>query len=172
MRKVCWTLAALAVAAPLAAQEFHPPAVQRSKGGTGFGLLGFGVRGGIDFKRTQMVFGATLDAGNIGTDRFRIRPGGEIGVFNGPNTYTASMEGVFRFTGDEQAVTPYLGGGLSLAGHDRCSADPECPDVWLNVVVGCELHYRSTFNWLLEYHAMDVFRHNRIYIGLTTRRGN
>ena len=31
---------------------------------------------------------------------------------------------------------------------------------------------RSTFNWLLEYHAMDLFRRNRIYVGLTTRRGN
>jgi len=39
-------------------------------------------------------------------------------------------------------------------------------------VFGFELHYRSTFNWLLEYHAMDALRHNRIYIGLTTRRGN
>src|SRR3989442_1212949 len=37
---------------------------------------------------------------------------------------------------------------------------------------GFELHYRSTFNWLLEYHGMDAFRRNRVYVGLTTRRGN
>jgi len=40
------------------------------------------------------------------------------------------------------------------------------------VVFGLELHYRSTFNWLLEYHGMDVLRRHRIYVGFTTRRGN
>jgi hypothetical protein len=39
-------------------------------------------------------------------------------------------------------------------------------------VFGFEMHYRSTFNWLLEYHGMDALRRHRVYIGLTTRRGN
>jgi len=158
----------------LAAQEFHPPPV-RSAGerGTRLGLLGFGVRGGIDLSgNTQLVFGVALDAGNLVTSRFRLRPSGEIGVFNGVNSYVGSLEGLYRFTGEGQAATPYAGGGFSLVGHDRCGTDPDCPDVWLNVVVGVELHYRSTFNWLLEYHGMGGFRHNRLYAGLTTRRGN
>ena len=157
----------------LAAQEFHPPPV-RSAGerGTRLGLLGFGVRGGIDLSgNTQLVFGVALDAGNLVTSRFRLRPSGEIGVFNGVNSYVGSLEGLYRFT-EGQAATPYAGGGFSLVGHDRCGTDPDCPDVWLNVVVGVELHYRSTFNWLLEYHGMGGFRHNRLYAGLTTRRGN
>src|SRR5256886_8783793 len=83
-----------------------------------------------------------------------------------------SLEGLYRFTGEGQAVTPYAGGGFSLGGHDRCGADPDCPDVWLNVVVGVELHYRSTFNWLPEYHRLEGLRHNRLYARLTTRRGN
>ena len=76
---------------------------------------------------------------------------------------------MFRFTGEEQVATPYVGGGFSIAGHDGCGVDPDCPDLWVNVVVGFELHYRSTFNWLLEYHGMDAFRRNRIYVGLTSR---
>jgi len=158
----------------LAAQEFHPPQVRPAGGrGTHLGLFGFGVRGGIDLAgSTQMVFGVTLDAGNIVSPRFRVRPSGEIGFFNGRNSYVGSLEALYRFTGDEQVATPYVGAGFSLAGHQSCGADPDCPDVWANLAVGFELHYRSTFNWLLEYHGMGGFRHNRLYVGLTTRRGN
>jgi len=118
------------------------------------------------------VLGTTLDMGNLFSNRVRLRPSGEIGVFNGENTYVASMEALWRFTDDEEIATPYIGTGLSLAGHDACGTDPKCPGVWLNLVFGFELHYRSTFNWLLEYHGMDTLRRHRIYIGLTTRRGN
>lgn len=172
-RTIGTTLASLALATALAAQEFHPPPVQRSHdGGTQLGLFGFGVRGGLDLGSRQLVLGATLDAGNLFNRRMRLRPSAEIGIFHGANTYVGSFEAAFRFTGDEQVATPYLGGGLSVAGHDGCSLDPDCPGLWVNVLVGVELHYRSTFNWLLEYHAMDLFRRNRIYVGLTTRRGN
>jgi hypothetical protein len=158
----------------LAAQEFHPPQVRPAGGGgTHLGLFGFGVRGGIDLAgSTQMVFGVTLDAGNLVSPRLRVRPSGEIGFFNGQNSYVGSLEALYRFTGDEQMATPYVGAGFSLVGHQSCGADPDCPDVWANLVVGFEMHYRSTFNWLLEYHGMGGFRHNRLYVGLTTRRGN
>jgi hypothetical protein len=166
-------LLALVGAVAVAAQEFHPPPVRSAGDGTRLGLLGFGARGGIDLSgRTQLVLGVTLDAGNLFTSRFRLRPSGEIGVLNGVNSYVGSLEGIYRFTGDAGTATPYAGGGFSLVGHDRCGTDPACPDVWLNVVVGVELHYRSTFNWLLEYHGMGGFVHNRLYAGLTTRRGN
>jgi hypothetical protein len=175
--RTAWTttlLGTLVVATPLAAQEFHPPAVRRSSDqGTRFGLFGFGVRGGADLSgNTQLVLGVTLDAGNLVSGRLRLRPSGEIGVFNGPNSYVGSLETLYRFTSDDQVATPYAGGGLSIAGHDRCGADVNCPALWVNLVVGVEIHYRSTFNWLLEYHAMDAFGHNRLYAGLTTRRGS
>ena len=73
---------------------------------------------------------------------------------------------------DNQAVTPYAGGGLAIAGHANCDSDDGCPGLWVNFVLGIELRYRSTFNWLLEYHALNLFNQNRIYLGLTTRRGN
>ncbi|HKW40756.1 MAG TPA: hypothetical protein VJN39_05865 [Gemmatimonadales bacterium] len=176
MTRRIWLVALLAMgpAASLAGQEFHPPPVPRGRDqGTQLGLFGFGARGGIDLSgNTQMVVGITLDAGNLFTSRFRIRPSGEIGFFNSENSYVGSFEALYRFTGDEEAATPYAGGGFSLAGHRSCGSDPSCPALWVNFVIGFEVHYRSTFNWLLEYHAMDGFQHNRFYAGLTTRRGN
>jgi hypothetical protein len=166
-------LTAGSLAPDAGAQQFSPPKSSGSSGGTRIGLYGFGVRTGLDFKGDgQLVLGTTIDMGDLFSNRIRIRPSGEISVFNGGNTYVASLESLLRFTDDEEAATPYLGLGLSVAGHDACGADPDCPDVWVNLVFGFELRYRSTFNWLLEYHGMDVLRRHRLYIGLTTRRGN
>src|SRR5437667_91138 len=176
MRSACTTtlLAMLVAATPLGAQEFHPPAVRRpSDQGTRLGLFGFGVRSGVDLRgNTQFVLGVTLDAGNLISSRLRLRPSGEIGVFNGWESYVGSFEALYRFTSDDQAATPYAGGGLSIAGRDHCGNYPDCPALWINAVVGVEIHYRSTFNWLLEYHPMDAFQHHRPYAGLTTRRGS
>ncbi len=173
MRFLTTILLGAVTAGSLTAQQFSPPKSSASGGGTRIGLFGFGVRTGIDFKGAgHLVLGTTLDMGNLFSNRVRLRPGGELGVFNGENTYVASMEALWRFTDDEETATPYIGTGLSFAGHDSCGNDPQCPDVWLNLVFGFELHYRSTFNWLLEYHGMDALRRHRIYIGLTTRRGN
>ena len=163
--------ATLAVRA--AAQAFHPPPVQRTgPAGTHIGLLGFGVRGGADFGNGAAVLGVALDAGNLFVDRLRLRPSAEIGMLKGPNTYVASVEGLYRLSRENQAVTPYLGAGLAVAGHAGCGTDASCPGLWINFVLGIEVRYRSTFNWLLEYHALDAFRRNRVYLGLTTRRGN
>lgn len=165
---------AAAGAARLAGQEFRPPPLGRSpERGTQIGLFGFGVRAGPDLSgRSQLAFGAALDAGNVFTQRLRLRPSVDFGLFNGPNTYVGSVEAAYRFTADAETVTPYAGGGLAVAGHDRCGADPACPALWATLVLGFEIHYRSTFNWLLEYRGMAGFRHNRLYVGLTTRRGS
>src|ERR1043166_2205861 len=137
MRSVgLWLLVAVVGAAALAAQDFHPPPGRSAGDGTRLGLLGFGERGGVELSgQTPLVFWATHDAGHPFTSRFRLRPSGEIAVLNGLNSYVGSLEGLYRFTGEGQAVTPYAGGGFSLVGHDRCGADPDCPDAWLNVVV-------------------------------------
>jgi hypothetical protein len=166
-------IAAAALALPdAAAQQFSPPK-SPGAGGTRIGLFGFGVRTGVDFKGVgQMVLGTTLDMGNVISSRIRLRPSAEVGVFNGDNTYVVSFEALWRFTDDDQVATPYLGTGLSMAGHGNCGLDPDCPALWLNAVGGLELHYRSTFNWLLEYHGMDAMRRHRVYVGLSTRRGN
>ena len=172
MRIVMLVLGTVLAARLAAAQEFVPPKTD-GHGGTRIGLFGFGVRGGVDLRASsQLVLGTTLDIGDLFTNRVRLRPSAELGLFNGPNTYVANMEALWRFTDDEEVATPYVGLGLGVAGREGCGADPQCPDLWLNLVFGFELRYRSTFNWLLEYHAMDRLRRHRLYIGLITRRGN
>jgi len=154
------------------AQEFVAPK-SSAHGGTRLGLFGFGVRGGVDLRGAgQFVLGTTLDAGNLFSNRVRLRPSAEIGVFNGPNTYVGSLDVLWRFAADEEAATPYVGLGFSIAGRESCSADPNCPDLWANLAFGFELYYRSTFNWLVEYRALDELHRHRFYVGLTTRRGN
>ena len=163
----------LAAPPPLTGQQFQPPGASNTDKGTRIGLFGFGVRGGFDFRgNDQFIAGASLDVGNLFWYRVRLRPSFEIGVFNGSNTYVGSFEALFRFTDDNQLAQPYLGAGLSLAGREDCGSIPDCPGVWLNIVFGFELHYRSTFNWLLEYHGMDLLDRHRFYVGLTTRRGS
>jgi hypothetical protein len=165
-------LAVLCCARSALAQEFVPPKHTKHTG-TRLGLFGFGMRGGVDVTgKGQLVVGSTLDVGDLFSNRVRLRPSGELGIFNGPNTYVGNMEALWRFTEDDDVAIPYIGLGLGVAGRDNCGASAECPDVWLNLAFGFELHYRSTFNWLVEYHAMDRLRRNRFYIGLTTRRGN
>ena len=173
--RLAWLMLGTVLATPATApgQDFTPPRVAQASSGTRLGLRGFGVRGGVDFQGNgQLVVGTTLDLGDLFSSRLRLRPSGEIGVFNGPNTFVGSLEALYRLTGDDQPAIPYLGTGLALAGHDRCGADPDCPALWVNLVVGFELHYSSTFNWLLEYHGLDALRRHRLFIGLTTRRGN
>src|SRR2546429_7350498 len=119
MRRVGLSLLlAVAAAAALAAQEFHPPPVRSAGDGTRLGLLGFGVRGGIDLSgKTQLVFGVTLDAGNLLSNRFRLRPSGEIGVFNGVNSYLGSLAGLYRFPREGPAGTAPPPGGLPPCGY-------------------------------------------------------
>ena len=174
-----WSLAVLLIlgASPLAGQEPALPAGQGPT--TALGLFGFGVMGGVDFQDGgQAIAAVTLDAGHLFTDRFRIRPSAEIGFLGGDtlapggdNTYVANFELVYRITDDTQLAVPYLGTGLALRGRDECGADPECPKIWLQFVLGFEVRLRPHISWLLEYHPADALRRQRVFIGLTTRRG-
>ena len=173
MRIIAIALFGALTTSALAAQEFVPPKSPGARTGTRIGFFGFGVRSGIDLRGAgQVVLGTTLDVGDLFSNRIRLRPSAEIGVFNGPNTYVGNFEALWRFTDDDEPATPYAGLGIGLAGRGNCGVDPQCPDVWFNLVLGFELHYRSTFNWLMEYHGMDALRRHRVYVGLTTRRGN
>lgn len=173
MRRLACVVLCCCSAAALAAQEFRPPEMDDAPArGTRIGLYGFGVRSGVDFTGDgQLVLGTTLDFGQLVTSRLRLRPSGELSVFNGPNRYVASFEALYRFTAEDGPAIPYAGAGLSVAGRDACGSSPQCPDLWLNLVLGFELRFRPAFNWLLEYHGMDAMRRHRIYVGLTTRRG-
>src|SRR5258706_10530961 len=151
------TLSLLAVH-DVQAQQFQPPKTSKH-GGTRFGLFGFGVRGGVDFRRSsQLVLGSTLDIGDLFSNRLRLRPSAEIGVFHGPNTYVGNFELLWRFTNDEEVATPYIGAGLGVAGRGGGGTDPHCPRLLPHTAFGVALRYPSTLNLILQYPRTDPVR--------------
>jgi hypothetical protein len=139
---------------------------------TALGLFGFGVMGGVDLEGDgQVVAAVALDAGHLFTDRLRFRPSAEIGFTGGDNAYLANVEVVYRFIDDARRVVPYIGTGFGLRGRDECGSDPECPNIWMQFVLGFEIRLRDGIGWTLEYHPADLLRRQRFFIGLTTRRG-
>jgi len=173
-----WLLLFLAGVTPvgkLAAQDFTPPDVggQQSDQGSKIkiGFYGFGTRLGWDVEDGEAIISITFDLGNLGSDQVRLRPSAEIGFAEDVNTYAVSAEILYRFTPDTEKAIPYVGLGLALAGSDDCSIRDGCPEAWLQFVMGFEVEFRSSMNWLLEYHAEDALNRHRLFFGLTTRRG-
>ena len=157
------------------AQEFQPPREQAGGGagpGVHLGLYGFGTRFGVDPSgRRQALFGTTLDAGDLFTDRVRLRPSAEIGLGDSVTTYVVNLELMFRFTADSELAVPYVAFGPALYSQERCGTAVNCPQVWAQFALGFEIRFRGHMNWLLEYHGEDALRRHRFFIGLTTRRG-
>jgi len=158
---------------PAAAQEFTPPETSMKKG-VHLGLFGIGTRLGADFKQNdQIVSSITLDLGNVGSDRFRLRGSSEIGFGSPPDTYLGALEVVYRFTRDIEPAVPYVGAGVGVWGHQNCDGftlEDTCPAVWPMFALGFELRLSNKFNWLLEYHSEQTFSRHRLFIGITTRR--
>jgi len=162
--------AALACAAPgAAAQEFSPPAGGGGQSAAGGGfqmdLYSFSTRAGIDVSNpTQWVVGSTLDIAEMWSPRVRLRPSLEVSS-NGSNVQLhLAGEVVYRFQPDDAPAIPYAGLGV---GHmSKC---PGCTTIWPTVVIGFELRFRPSFNWLVEYHALDRLGRHRFLIGLATR---
>lgn len=134
-------------------------------------LLGFAARAGIDVTGDdQLIFGTTLDLGDLYTDRLRMRASGEIGLGGGADTYVIGGEATYRLVADTMPVVPYVGGGAALYSREGCDAVADCPALWAQFVVGFEINLRAPLRWLLEYHAQDGFGRHRFLIGLTTKR--
>jgi hypothetical protein len=136
------------------------------------GMFGFAAGAGIDFwGDDQVVFGATVDLGDLYGERLRMRAGGELGIGSEFDTYVFSGEIVFRFLPDDMVAVPYIGGGAGLYTQEACDSVAGCPALWLQFALGFDLRIRDYIGWFMEYHAEDAFRRNRIFIGFTTRRG-
>ncbi len=160
-----------AAAAPATAQEDRgdrASAVPKFR----LGLFGFAARAGIDFAgEDQLVFGYSLDMGDLYTDRLRMRAVGEIGLGASGDTYVAGGELTYRFVPDGTLAVPYLGGGLGLYSQEGCGDVAGCPALWLQFALGFEISIRAPMRWLVEYHAGDSLSHHRFFVGLTTTRG-
>jgi hypothetical protein len=164
MRLPIAVLAGCLLAAPIEAQDPQPK--------FRLGLFGFGVQAGLDLTGDdQLIFGSTLDLGDLYGDRLRMRASGELGTGAATNTYVISAELTYRFVADTMFTVPYVGGGLGLFSQDGCGDIDACPAVWLQFAIGFEINIRAPMRWLVEYHAEDAFSRHRLLIGLTTRRG-
>jgi hypothetical protein len=136
------------------------------------GLFGFGVQAGIDFAGDdQLIFGSTLDLGDLFTDRVRMRLSGELGTGSDADTYVISPEVTFRLVPDTVFAVPYLGGGIGLFSQEGCGDVEGCPALWLQFAIGFEIDLREPIRWLVEYHGENSFKQHRLLVGLTTRRG-
>ena len=140
--------------------------------GVQLGLFSLGVRGGVDLEQSgQALVGASADVGYAFTPRVRFRVVGELGFAPSPNSYVGSVEMVFRFTPDSTIAVPYFGTGVGVVGNEACGADPECPALWWQFVLGFELRLHRSARWFLEYHPQDAFRRQRLLAGITMRPG-
>jgi hypothetical protein len=161
----------LACAAPqVLAQEFQPPSSAgaiSSPGGAGFNmdLYSFSVRAGVDVTRpAQWVVGTTLDIAEMWSPRVRLRPSLEVSSTGTTVQLHWAGEVTYRFQPDDAPAIPYVGIGL---GHmSRCAG---CTTLWPTVTMGFELRFRPSFNWLIEYHALDRLGRHRFLVGLATR---
>jgi hypothetical protein len=157
------------VAAPLRGQD--EAAEDASQAKFRLALLGFGARAGVDFSGDdQLVFGSTLDLGDLYTDRLRMRATGELGLGGGADTYVIGAEVTYRFVADVMATVPYIGGGVALYSQEDCASESDCPAFWPQFVLGFEMDLRAPVRWLVEYHAEDGFSRHRLLVGLATRR--
>ena len=157
----------LAVAAPpAAAQEFHPPSsgTAPSAGGPSVDLYSFSVRGGVDVTRKlQWVLGTSFDVAELWSPRVRFRPSVEIASDAGSTvTFHWAGEIIFRFEPDNAPAIPYVGIGVGHMSNTH-------PTIWPTIALGFELQLRPSFNWLIEYHALDRLGRHRFLVGLTTR---
>lgn len=159
----------LALAAPAAAaQEFRPPSGGgvESAGSPAVDLYSFSVRGGVDLsRRLRWVIGTTFDVAELWSPRVRFRPSVEIASDTASTvSFHWAGEITYRFQPDNAPAIPYVGIGI---GHmSNCTS---CTTLWPTIVLGFELQFRPTFNWLLEYHALDRLGRHRFLIGLATR---
>ena len=166
-------LAAFTLAAAVArAQEFQPPSSGRPSagppGGLRVDLIGFSTRAGVDVSGgTALVLGSAIDVAELWSPSVRLRPSVE---FSGSGTTTAlhvALEVVYRFQPDRAPAIPYIGLGLGYFNQESGGVHR----VWPTIAMGFELAFRPSFNWLLEYHALDRLGRHRFMLGLSTRGG-
>jgi hypothetical protein len=154
-------------AAPAAAQDFQPPEASAagSSSGMRIDLLGFTSRAGIDVSRGgALVLGTTVDIAQLGSPQVRLRPSFEYSGAGSSTAVHVSTEIIYRFQPDRAPAIPYAGLGLGYFAPSEGSER-----LWLTLVMGFELEFRPSFNWLLEYHALDRLGRHRFLVGLATR---
>ena len=142
-------------APPPANPPANPPAaVSQAPASTGSsfraGIFGFTTRGGMQVSRgSQAVIGSTVDVLQLGAPAVRLRPSFEMGFGSSEKSVGVNTEVIYRFQPDPAPAIPYL--GLGLGYHD----DSTGTGVWPTVVMGFELNFNRSMNWLIEMVASE-----------------
>jgi hypothetical protein len=126
------------VAAALAVVACSGPALADPY--TDVGFRGWGPRVGVSLDPDQIHFGAHFDYGNF-AQHVRFQPNVEFGFGDHANLYTFNAEAAYRFSGQWDVWSPYLGGGLGANvkswdgpnGHNNSETD-----LGLNLLGGIE----------------------------------
>ena len=167
---------AVCAAAPAAAQDFVPPSSGGGPASNGLrvDLIGFSTRAGVDVTRGGwLVLGSAFDVAELWSPQVRLRPSFEFSAAGSARSLHVAAEVVYRFQPDRAVAIPYAGFGVGYFVQDSTSASNAGQRrVWLNLVMGFELAFRPSFNWLLEYHALDRLGRHRFLVGLSTRGGS
>jgi hypothetical protein len=136
-------------------------------------LIGFSTRVGADVSHGgSLVLGSAFDVAELWSPQVRLRPSFEFSATGATRSLHVAAEVVYRFQPDRAPAIPYAGIGVGYFVQDSSSAsNGRQRRVWLNLVMGFELAFRPSFNWLLEYHALDRLGRHRFLVGLATRSG-
>ena len=165
---------------PGAGQEFIPPEntgsaetpPDDSERRFRFGIFGVGARVGFDLTDRDQGFMSTIvDMGDLVGPRVRLRSLAEISFGSGLDNYQVGSEIVFRFLDDSPPAVPYFAFGLSVFGQQQCQFFSDCPALYGNFSLGFEMLIDGTMAWMIEYRGEDLWRRNRLMIGVTSRRG-
>jgi hypothetical protein len=162
-------------AVPAAAQDFVPPSSGGASAANGLrvDLIGFSTRVGVDVSHGgSLVLGSAFDVAELWSPQVRLRPSFEFSAAGSTRSLHVAAEVIYRFQPDRAPAIPYAGIGVGYFAQDSSSAsNGRQRRVWIDLVMGFELALRPSFNWLLEYHALDRLGRNRFLLGLSTRGG-
>lgn len=129
MRHRGLVIAALAVIVPVTAMAESD-----------IGYRGWGPRVGLTVDPDQVHVGFHADFGHF-ANHVRFQPNFEIGFGDGWTVGAFNAEAAYRFSGEWEAWSPYLGGGIGLnfIGHeDRGFRDRSDTEAGLNLIGGLE----------------------------------
>lgn len=133
MHSTRMTLLAVVLAVALA------PAAALAGPSTDGGFRGWGPRVGLSLDPDQIHFGAHFDYGNF-AEHVRFQPNVEFGFGDKRNLYTLNVEAAYRFSGQWDVWSPYLGGGLgaNIKSWDNDHDNNSETDLGLNLLGGIE----------------------------------
>jgi hypothetical protein len=176
VRRACLVLVTTLLAgtaANAAAQDFVPPSSGGAAASNGLrvDLIGFSTRVGADVSHGgSIVLGSAFDVAELWSPQVRLRPSFEFSAAGSTRSLHVAAEVIYRFQPDRAVAIPYAGMGIGYFAQDSSSAsNGRQRRVWLNLVMGFELAFRPSFNWLLEYHVLDRLGRHRFLVGLSTR---